>query len=488
VTNEALDFKFLAENIPHLVFVVLPDLRYIYANSHYLEYSGLSLETASGDGWQKIVHPVDLPSYESAVKTAVQTGGELRTEARLLRASDRSFRWHLTRARPLKNADGSLRYWVVTCTDIHDQKCANEEIRAMRDKLELALNEASIAFFDWDFSTEKLVSTENYYRLHGISVDDGSDPYELFLKSLHPDDRNRIKMTINEAVASKGSRYSIEYRTIWPDRSLHWISSSARIVWDEKGNPLYLRGIDRDITQAKEIEAALEKALRLRDDFLSIASHELKTPLTSISMQVEVIQKNLFPKLNPDYIETRLESALKLVARNSRRLGQLIEQLLDVARLNSEKLGVNFAQDDLASLIRDMVEQCADQIGASGSKVSLDLPADAPASFDSVRIEQVVVNLLTNAVKYGNGNPIEISLRREEPCWVMRIRDHGIGIASDQLQCLFERFSRSKLVERISGLGLGLYITRQIVEAHHGSIEVASEPGKGSTFTVRLPA
>jgi PAS domain S-box-containing protein len=487
VTNETLDFEFLAENIPHLVFVVLPDLRYKYANSKYYEYTGLTLETASGDGWKVIIHPEDLPDYEVVVQTAIETGGQVQVEARLRRASDNSYRWHLVRAQPLRNADGSLRHWVGTCTDVHDQKCANEEIRAMRDKLELALEDASIAFFDWDFKTARFVSTDNYFRLHGLSPEDDGDPYERFLGSLHVDDRERVNKTIEGALNDNRDQYAVEYRTIWPDRSLHWISSLARIVRDEKGKPLYLRGIDRDVTQAKETEAALEKALRLRDDFLSIASHELKTPLTSVAMQIEVIQKNLFPKSNQTYIETRLENALKLVARNSRRLDQLIEQLLDVARLNSEKLGVNFAHDDLAGLIGDMVEQFVDQIDASGSKVTLDLPNEAPATFDSIRIEQVIVNLLSNAVKYGQGKPIEISLRKEDPYWVIKIRDHGIGITCDHLDNLFERFSRSKLVERISGLGLGLYITRQIVEAHHGSISVESEPGKGSTFTVKLP-
>jgi PAS domain S-box-containing protein len=487
VKYEKLDFKFLAENISHLVFVVLPDETFGYANSKYVEYTGLTPETASGDGWKVVVHPEDLPDYETRVQSAVQKGGPLQIEARLRRAADSAFRWHLVKAEPLKDENDRTLHWVVTCTDVHDQKQAKEELQAMKDRLELALEDADVAFFDWDFRTRKFTSTESYYHLHGQTGKEAGDPYQLFLESLHPEDRAKIIETIESLLATRKIQYTIEYRTVWPDRSVHWISSWARLIRDENGKPLLLRGVEKDITQAKETEFALEKALRLRDDFLSIASHELKTPLTSIAMQVEVIQKNLFPKRNPIYLETRLENALKLVVRNARRLGLLIEQLLDVARLNSEKLGLNFAEDDLACLVSDMVDQFKDQIEASGSSISLDLPKRAASKFDSIRIEQVVVNLLTNAVKYGQGNPIEISLKKSDPYWVLEITDHGIGISGDHLGSLFERFSRSKLVERISGLGLGLYIARQIVEAHCGTISVRSTPGVGSTFTVKLP-
>jgi signal transduction histidine kinase len=241
---------------------------------------------------------------------------------------------------------------------------------------------------------------------------------------------------------------------------------------------LMLSEIDRRQQQAQQ-------AVRVRDEFLSVASHELKTPLTSLKLQVQGLIEMPPPVADADEAK-RLAKSLLLTERQVRRLERLIANLLDVSRIAVGRFVLQREEVDLAAIVRDVATQLSADLARANIPLELELPPEAKGNWDPLRLEQVVVNLLSNAIKYGDGKPIEVSLRTGGDVVELRIRDHGIGIDPAHQARIFERFERAVSLD-YGGLGLGLYIARQIVTAHGGSIAVESSPGQGSTFVVDIP-
>jgi PAS domain S-box-containing protein len=249
-----------------------------------------------------------------------------------------------------------------------------------------------------------------------------------------------------------------------------------------------------DYTERKRAEEererlyrAAQEAILARDEFLSIASHELKTPLTALQLQLQMLlrtaQKGGLAKLSGE----RLLSKLQMADQQTERLAGLINDLLDVARIRTGRIEVRLEEVDLTQIVQDVVARFEEQIAQSGCLVKLETHGPIIACWDRGRLEQVVINLLSNAIKYGPGKPIAITVRSDETNAELVVHDEGIGIETEHLERIFVRFERAVSANHYGGLGLGLYIVRQIVEALGGSIRVRSEIGIGSTFTVTLP-
>lgn len=250
----------------------------------------------------------------------------------------------------------------------------------------------------------------------------------------------------------------------------------------------------RDITDRKAAERdhalaqGAQRAIQIRDEFISIASHELKTPLTTMKLMVEMGLKRAAKRDAQPWSLDQVRGLLNGLGRSIRRLQLLIEDMLDVSRVSAGKLSVRLEAADLSEIVRDALKSLQPEITASGT--SVELLSDGPLiwNIDRFRFEQVMVNLLTNALKYGAGKPVQIRLSRlESGEAVIRVKDQGIGIPEESLGLVFNRFERAISSQHISGLGLGLYISLEIVRAHGGQIEVQSALGHGSEFTVTLP-
>jgi signal transduction histidine kinase len=232
-----------------------------------------------------------------------------------------------------------------------------------------------------------------------------------------------------------------------------------------------------------EAQAAIER----RDEFLLVASHELKTPLTSLTMQAHLLVR-LLPRLQRGEVAPeRIDAALQLLNRQITRLAHLVNELLDVTRLNAGRLTLGRAPIDLVALTREVVERMRQQLASARCRAELDLEGPVVGHWDACRMEQVLINLLSNAIKYGAGGPVHIVVRDEGDRARLVVRDHGMGIAEADQARIFERFERAVSVRNFGGLGLGLYIVRWIVTSHGGTIRVESKPGTGATFIVELP-
>lgn len=234
-----------------------------------------------------------------------------------------------------------------------------------------------------------------------------------------------------------------------------------------------------------ERTAALEAAVRVREEFLSMASHELKTPLTSLQLQLGLVKAGVTGAEGE--LARKLTSKLRTMERQLFRLNALNDSLLDVTMLSGGKLHLDLQHVDLVALVREAVERLEPDFARAGCEVRLEVEEEVRGRWDPMRLDQVVVNLLTNAIKYGLGKPIHVHLQRHGERALVVVKDQGIGISAEAQARLFRKFERAVPSQHYGGLGLGLYISRTLVEAMGGTIQVDSQPGEGATFTVTLP-
>jgi signal transduction histidine kinase len=230
----------------------------------------------------------------------------------------------------------------------------------------------------------------------------------------------------------------------------------------------------------------LREEVQTRDTFLSIASHELKTPLTPLALRLQLLAKATEAQQDSEFIR-QVRSHLYAASRQLRQLTDLVEDLLDTTRISTGHLRLKIEEVDVAATLREVTGRFQENAAQRGVPITLEAPEHLSTQSARLRLEQVISNLLDNALKYGQGGPVEVRLAREGEHAVLSVTDHGIGIAPENLSRIFERFERAVSEQAYAGLGLGLYITRSIVEQLGGTIEVQSQLGKGSTFTVRLP-
>ena len=226
------------------------------------------------------------------------------------------------------------------------------------------------------------------------------------------------------------------------------------------------------------------QAVELRDTFLSVASHELKTPLTSIYLQFEILKRSTLRTTEND---PKVQNLFDRFQSQLERLTRLINELLDVTRIASGKMNLHPEKMELAKLVSDICANFESEAIQKGSPITLTIKENVEGVWDSNRVEQVVMNLVSNAIKYGNKKPIEVTVSKKENWAIVKIKDQGMGIAPEDQGRIFQRFERAIDSSNISGLGLGLFICKEIILRHGGDIKVESQLNEGSTFTLRLP-
>jgi len=237
----------------------------------------------------------------------------------------------------------------------------------------------------------------------------------------------------------------------------------------------------------KKTQAELEQEVRARDEFMSIASHELKTPLSTLKLQAQMmkrkIQKGDSDAFAPENVNKLVDQTEKQVVR----LERLVDDMLDITRIRTGKLTLQMAETDLCEVTKDVMERLRPQMIAAGTPPTFECAEKIKGTWDRMRLEQVVTNLLTNAMKYGNKQPVSVKLHTSGGRATLSVQDHGIGIQKDAQAVIFDCFERAISAHEISGLGLGLFISQEIVKSHGGKLWVESEIAQGSTFFVELP-
>lgn len=293
------------------------------------------------------------------------------------------------------------------------------------------------------------------------------------------------------------SGLQLEMETAWLTRDgqkrvMRW--SNAPVL-DKLGKIRWVVNIFVDITEDKESQTQLiqtkeelKRAVKLRDDFLMIASHELRTPLTPLLLQMQMMKRYLKNEvISTRAVGNKFLKLLDLSEAHVERLNKMIGNLLDVSHIRAGRLVLNLERFDLSQLVRSILERYDPFAKLAQCQLRLEAEPDVCGKWDRLRLEQVVVNLLTNAFKFGKGHPIEIRVWKEQNTAKLSVRDRGIGILPEEQKRLFSMFERVASPYHYEGLGLGLYIVKEIAQAHSGSVRVESTFGAGSTFTLEIP-
>jgi PAS domain S-box-containing protein len=378
-------------------------------------------------------------------------------------------------------------------TDNTASESAELKLRENQERLMFALESAHMGTWEFDLDSEWIISSRSMLDLWGIDPANFDNSRAMLQSKVHPDDLEKMRHAIDQAIQER-SVYELEYRIIPAPGKIRWVSSRGRCTYETGTNrPKRLSGVVFDITERKLAEqerARLydisQQAIAARDSMISISAHELLTPISGLKIQAQLLKRKL--ELGQNISRDALIKIATQTDASLNRLTKLVSDMLDVSRIATGKLTIQAEPVNLSRLVNDVIERSIAMTGAAGCDVRTSIEPDVIANVDSYRIEQVLANLMSNACRYAYGKPIEIALElKAEAAVCLSVADQGIGIAKENHQKIFEKFERATTLNQKAGMGLGLFIARQIVEAHGGSISVDSEPGKGAKFMVDLP-
>ncbi len=382
-----------------------------------------------------------------------------------------------------KDESGRVLFRAASFLDITDRKRAERALRASEELFRSFFDTAAVGMAILDPGADRFLRVNaRMGELTGYGLDElrRLSPIDL----LHPEDRGPARVQLERLIEGASSDYVRENRYIRKDGRVVWALVTGAVVRDQAGTPVRISSVVQDITALKRIEEDLREAVRARDDFLELASHELKTPLTPLQLHLELLGRRL---ASCGLEDERLGDELALASRQVSRLVSHVETLLDVSRVAAGRVELDLEPVDLAQLVRAVVDRHRPSARRAGSELVVSADRPILGRWDRARLEQVISSLVTNAIKFGQGRPIEIEARIDGTAAILSVQDHGIGIEAGALGRIFNRFERAVSLRQFGGFGLGLFLARQFVEAHGGRIAVESRPGAGSRFSVVLP-
>ncbi len=390
---------------------------------------------------------------------------------------------------PRRNTAGQVDGMLVFAFEITEQVLARRQVEASREEARRSAQQLQ-TITDTLPALVGYVDAGQRYRFANRAYDSwfGVKPEDV------------VKMTVRELIGEKAyasfqepigralAGEVVRYEGTFTQKDGRIIHTQSSYIpdRDEQGQVRGLVVLALDITERKRAEEAARNAVRLRDEFLSVASHELKTPLTPLSLKLQALAREVAAQPESPFVlkvRTHVDAGHKQI----KRLSDLISDLLDVSRISSGQMKLHLEPVDAAAVVREVSARLESEAAHAESSLTLEVPEGLTIRSDRMRLEQVAENLLTNAIKYGAGKPIHVRLAAGPERVILSVKDHGIGIAPENQARIFERFERAVSERNYGGLGLGLYITRTIVEALGGTIRVESQLGQGACFTVELP-
>ncbi|MGE5660062.1 MAG: PAS domain S-box protein, partial [Actinomycetota bacterium] len=489
-----LRFRTLADNISQLAWMTDEKGWVFWYNQRWFDFTGTTLEEMQGWGWQKVHHPDYVERVVEKISQCFATG-EIWEDLFPLRGKNGEYRWFLSRAVPIRDEQGRVLRWFGTNTDITELREVENALRQSEERYRCLAD--SIPQLVWISNSEGVLLDVNqrWTGFTGLSLEQArADGWEAVV---HPEDVPVLTRQWTEA-AQRGTPYQAEGRMRRADGTYRWFLHQAIPQRNEQGQIIKWFGTATDIDVQKQLELArdrllqqeqaareaAERANRIKDEFLAVLSHELRSPLNPILGWTKLLQSRKFDA-------TRTADALATIERNAKLQTQLIDDLLDVAKILRGKLVMEVATVDLTFVIESAIDTVRAAAAAKSIRLHSVLPHIGHISGDSARLQQIIWNLLSNAIKFTpNDGQVDILLERVGNQAQITVQDTGKGINPNFLPYLFESFRQedASTTRKYGGLGLGLAIVRSLVEAHGGTIAADSPgEGQGATFTVCFP-
>lgn len=366
-------------------------------------------------------------------------------------------------------------------------KEVEQELKLNRESLEFALESGRMGTWEVDLKNDKIICSKEMLELWGINPESFTGERSLLQNKVHPEDIEAMVSLIEQSIANKRI-YEVEYRICPSPNEVRWVHSRGRLTYqNDSDQPARFAGVVFDITERKNKDEALNNAIRARDQFFMIASHELKTPLTCLQLQLQVSQWKLKHKYPEAFVPDKLEIEYKKQKEQVLRITRIVDNILDVSRISEGRLLLNYEEFNLNEMISEILDFFKLAAESNEIEVKFDPSKVIEGRWDRFRLEQVLLNLLINAVRYGNKKPVHVEVIEHGDEVHMVVRDEGMGIREDLQARVLKRFEGVISENDSGGIGLGLYISNSIAIAHGGEIKLKSELGKGSEFSVILP-
>jgi PAS domain S-box-containing protein len=389
---------------------------------------------------------------------------------------------------PIRDAAGRVVGVAKVACDIGERKRAEAQLRRLTERLQLATEAGGIGVWEWDVVEDRLIWDEQMYALYGVREQDFSGAYAAWVQGLHPEDAAQAQAEIERALHGQQT-FRPEFRVRWPDGTVRDIAAFGKVVRDAAGVPQRMVGVNWDITEAKQARALAEQATRLKSEFLVNMSHEIRTPMNAVLGFTYLLERRPLDPAARDLV---------LKVRNAgRSLLTLINDILDFSKIEAGRLELESAPFRLTGLLDDLAAIMT--AAARDKPLELIITPHPVRGYDALigdagRLQQVLINLLGNAIKFTEQGEVELRIDLESAAESdvrlrFAVRDTGIGISADQQAQIFAPFRQadSSISRRFGGTGLGLAISRQLVALLGGELRVESVPGEGSEFWFVLP-
>lgn len=488
-------YRILMQAPSAVAFLKGPDLVYNLANSRYQEIFGKGVPII-GKPMRKALPQIAEESFRIFEK--VYRTGEPFT-AKEYKSSNNGHGpgqevFYSFTVQRINNSQGQPEGVIVIGDEVTEQVVDRIKNDALTKQLQAIVENMNEGLILCDQFGKMKLWNPSACKMHGFhGMDEVYEYYSSYPKMFQLYSIEGDLLEVSEWPMSRALRgetfvaqeFIVEKLDITSER---WIGSySGSPIFDDKGRLVFAVMTIRDVTSRMDTERDLKNAINSRDEFLSIVSHELKTPLTSLKLQnqtaIRKIKKGNLSDLSPEKLSVLFDKNESQINRVIR----LVDDMLDLTRIQSGKFSYNFIKCDLREVAADVFDRFKEQFENAGTEIINQCIDPVIGFFDRDRIEQVIVNLLTNALKYGKGKLVVIRLETLNNVARLEILDHGIGVNPENAEIIFKKYERVVSANEVSGLGIGLFISREIVEAHGGKIWVESKIGEGSKFIAELP-